>query len=119
MRLGRSGNEIMNINYIKKLPGVPDDRIFIKEIVDKKILSKPYAIRIANYILDRYGRKWWVMQGKMAATDMLYQFDDVEFWLDGVRYQGFLTDHPELNFSIKLGESFLIFQIEGHFLKDE
>lgn len=109
----------MNITYIKKLPGVPDDRIVIKKIVDEQIQSKPYAIRIADYILDAEGQKWWRMQGTMAASEMLYRDDDVEFWIDSVRYEGFLLDHPDLKATFRQGEARLLFNIDVLFLKDE
>ena len=107
----------MNINYIKKLAGVPADRILIKEIVDEKIISKPYAMRIADYILDRYGLKLWRMQGLMAATDMLYKDDDIEFWVDGVHYDGFLVDHPTLKGKFGQGQASLVFNVDILFLK--
>ena len=53
----------MNIDYTKKLSGVPENSHVIKEIVDEKIISKPYAMRIADYILDAVGIKWWRLQG--------------------------------------------------------
>ena len=109
----------MNITYIKKLPGVPADRIVIKKIVDEQILSKSYAMRIADYILDFYGRKWWTAQGQMAATEMLYQFDDVEFWADGVRYEGFLPFQPDLSYNITQGKVDLLWSVTVLFLKDE
>lgn len=109
----------MNIAYIKKLPGIPAGRIVTKEIIDEKIISKPYAIRIAGYILDAEGRKWWRMQGDLAATEMLYKDDPVEFWVDGVRYTGFLADHPSLKASFGQGAASKIFNIEGLFLKNE
>lgn len=108
----------MNITYIKKLSGIADDRIVLKKIVDKHILSRPYATRIADYILASQGIKWWNVQGQMAATEMLYRFDDVEFWADGVRYEGFLTDDPLLNYSIKQGDVAMIFDINGWFIKE-
>ena len=108
----------MNINYTKKLSGVPADRIVIKEIVDEKILSKLYAMRIARYILDAEGYKWWRMQGTMAATEMLYKDDPVEFWVDGVHYEGFLTDHPPLKATFRQGEAALVFNVDVLFLKD-
>lgn len=108
----------MNITYSKKLSGVPAERIVIKEIVDEKILSKLYAMRIAQYILDSECYKWWRMQGNMAATEMLYKNDDVEFWIDGARYEGFLADHPPLNGTFRQGEASLVFTVDVLFLKD-
>lgn len=109
----------MNITLIKKLPGIPADQVSVKEIIDEKIISKAYAMRIADYVLDAYGRKWWRMQGTMAATEMLYKDDSVEFWSDGVRYEGLLLDHPDLKGSFGQGTASLIFNIEGIFLKNE
>ena len=70
------------------------------------------------YILDAEGYKWWTMQGNMAATEMLYKDDDVEFWIDGVRYEGFLADNPPLKATFRQGEASLIFNVNVLFLKD-
>jgi hypothetical protein len=109
----------MNINYIKKLSGVPEGHHVIKEIVDEKILSKPYAMRIAEYILDTEGHKWWSLQGIMAATEILYKDDDVRFWIDGQQYEGFLADHPVLKATFQHGQASLLFNVEILFLRDE
>lgn len=109
----------MNINYIKKLSGVPEDQHVIKEIVDEKILSKPYAMRIADYILDTEGHKWWSLQGTLAATEMLYKDDDVRFWIDGQQYEGFLADHPVLKATFQQGQASLLFNVEIFFLRDD
>jgi len=109
----------MNINFIKKLSGVPADRILIKEIVDEKIISRPYTMRIAEYILDKEGNKWSGVRGVMAATELLYKDQDIQFWLDGVRYDGFLADHPDLKVSFRQKEAALLFDVEVLFLKDE
>lgn len=109
----------MNITYIKKLPGIPADRVIVKKIIDEKIISKTYAIRIADYILDSQGRKWWKWQGQAAATEMLYRFDDVEFWAGGKHYEGFLSSHPLLNFSLRQGAASLVFDIDGWFLRSD
>lgn len=109
----------MNINYTKKKSGVPADKIVIKKIIDEKIISKPYAMRIADYILDTEGHKWWRMQATMAATEMLYKDEGVEFWVDGVRYEGFLVDHPDLKAMFRQGKAALSFNVDVLFLKDE
>ncbi len=109
----------MNITYVKRLLGVPAEQNIVKKIVDEKIISKVYAIRIANYILNAQGLKWWRVQGTFAATEMLYQFDDIAFWIDGTRYDGFLEDDPDLDYSFRQGEASLVFQVSGLFLKSE
>lgn len=109
----------MNINYIKKMSGVPVDRILIKEIVDEKILSKPYAMRVADYILDTEGNKWSGVRGTVAATEMLYKDQDIQFWLDGVRYDGFLADHPNLKVFFGQGEAALLFDVDVLFFKQD
>ena len=76
-------------------------------------------MRIADYVLDTDGRKWWRIQGTIAATEMLYKDDTVEFWIDGQHYEGFLADHPDLKGSFGQGSASLIFNIEGLFLKNE
>jgi len=107
----------MNINYIKKLAGVPEGQHIIKEIVDEKIVSKPYAMRIANYILDTEGQKLWRMQGTMAATEMLYKDDAVQFWIDGQQCEGFLADHPALKGTFQQGQASLVFNVDVLFLR--
>ena len=109
----------MNINYSKQLSGIPEEKYVIKEIVDEKILSKPYAMRIADYILDAEGLKWWSLQGTMAATEMLYKDDDVRFWIDGRQYDGFLADHPPLKGTFGQGQASLLFNVEILFLRDD
>ena len=109
----------MNINYIKKLSGVPEDQHIIKEIIDEKIISKPYAMRIADYFLDRYGNKWSIEQGTMAATELLYKDDAVEFWKDGKHYEGFLLDHPVLKGTFQQGSAALLFNVEIFYLRDD
>ena len=108
----------MNINYIKKCAGVPEDQHIIKEIVDEKIISKTYAMRIADYVLDNDGQKWWRLQGTMAATEMLYKDDDVQFWIDGRQYEGFLADHPVLKGTFRQGQASLLFSVDILFLQD-
>ena len=80
---------MIKIDYIKALPGIPADKVIRQDIIDQKIISRPYVKRIADYILDSKGRAWWIAQGTLPATEMLNQFDVVEFWADGVRYEGF------------------------------
>lgn len=109
----------MNINYTKKLSGVPEGQHVIKEIIDEKIISKTYAMRIADYVLDAEGRKWWRLQGTMAATEMLYKDDDVQFWIDGQQYQGFLAGHPVLKATFQQGQASLFFNVEIFYLRDD
>lgn len=107
------------IDFVKKKSGVPADRIITREIVDELIISYPYAIRIADYILDRFGRSWWTARGTLAVTEVLNRGDAVELWADGIRYDGFLPSAPAMSFTIDQGRVEHLWNITALFLKDE
>lgn len=109
----------MKIDLIKKMSGIPADRIITREIVDELIVSYPYAIRICDYILDRFGRPWWTASGSIAVTEVLNRGDDVEFWADGVRYDGFLPSHPAMSYTLTQGRVEQLWAVTVLFLQDE
>lgn len=110
---------MIKIDLIKKLPGIPAARIIKKEIVDERIISYPYALRICDYVLDSLGRPWRPAQGSLPCVEMLNRMDDVEFWADGVRYEGFLPSHPSMSFDIYQGQVAQLWSVTVLFLKDD
>lgn len=93
------------------------DRVIQQDIVDQKIINRPYATRIVDFVLDSKGRAWWIAQGTLPATVMLNQFDTVEFWADGVRYEGFLPAHPQGQFIRSQGSTSMTWAVTVWFLK--
>lgn len=106
------------IDITKKIPGIPADKIISMEIVDEKVVSSQYAWRIVQYIIDARGRAWWTVQGTMTAVEPLNRFDKVEFFADGQRYEGFLTEHPVLQGSFSQGAATQTWDVTISFLKD-
>lgn len=108
----------MKIDFVKKKSGVPSDRIITREIVDELIVSYSYVLRIADYILDRFGRAWWTASGSLAVTEIFNRGDVVEFWADGIRYEGFLPSHPAMSFAVTQGRVEQLWNVTALFLKN-
>ncbi len=106
-----------NINIIRKLSGIPAEELITKEVVDELIVSPQIAEGRAQYILDRQGRKWFVLAATTQATVMLNRLDVIEFWLDGEREIGFFPSHPHGRKQISQGKSSMSWDMTILFLE--